>query len=114
MYDPFGAQSAPMVPALIRNFPVDLDIRPCKNLDLRRAGGRSVRHSRQSKRRCAMKNQLRSRLREFARSLREKSPLTRLKTKKPTLNPAPMNPAPFSRIKGWLNAHDLMPRKGRR
>ncbi len=63
-----------------------------------------------------MKNQspLRSRLREFARSLREKSTLTRLKIKKPTMNPAPMKPAPFSRIKGWLNAHDLMPPKGRR
>jgi hypothetical protein len=58
-----------------------------------------------------MKNQspLRSKLREFARSLREKSTLARLKIKKST-----SNPAPFSRIKGWLNAHDLMPPKGRR
>ena len=54
---------------------------------------------------------LRVRLREFALSFREKSPLTRLKTttKKPTLNPAPM-----TRIKGWLNAHDLLGPKGRR
>lgn len=59
---------------------------------------------------------LRARLREFARSFREKSSVTRLKTKKPapTLNPAPMNPAPMTRIKGWLNAHDLLGPKGRR
>ncbi|MEH2513634.1 hypothetical protein V1291_004988 [Nitrobacteraceae bacterium AZCC 1564] len=60
-----------------------------------------------------MKNQfqspLRARLREFARSFREKSNISRLKTKRPTLNPAPM-----ARIKGWLNAHDLFPPKGRR
>lgn len=52
---------------------------------------------------------LRARLREFARSFRDKSTLTRLKTKKPTLKPAPL-----TRIKGWLNAHDLLPPKGRR
>jgi hypothetical protein len=54
---------------------------------------------------------LRARLRDFARTFREKSHLPRLKTKKsePTLNPAPM-----SRIKGWLNAHDLLPPKGKR
>lgn len=54
---------------------------------------------------------LRARLREFARTFREKSSVSRLKTKKsePTLNPAPI-----SRIKGWLNAHDLLPPKGRR
>jgi hypothetical protein len=62
-----------------------------------------------------MKNQsqppIRARLRELAQSFREKSSLSRLKTKKkePTLNPAPM-----TRIKGWLNAHDLLPPKGRR
>jgi hypothetical protein len=52
---------------------------------------------------------LRSRLREFARSFREKSALTGLKTKKRILNPALM-----ARIKGWLNAHDLLPPRGRR
>ena len=59
---------------------------------------------------------LRVRLREFALSFREKSSLTRLKTRKPepTLNPAPMSPAPITRIKGWLNAHDLLGPKGRR
>ncbi len=65
-----------------------------------------------------MKNQfqspLRERLREFALSFREKSSISRIKTKKPTLNPAPINPAPMTRIKGWLNAHDLLPPKGRR
>lgn len=66
-----------------------------------------------------MKNQfqspLRIRLREFAVSFREKSSVTRLKTKKqPTLNPAPINPAPMTRIKGWLNAYDLLGPKGRR
>jgi len=59
---------------------------------------------------------LRSRLREFAKSFRDKSSRARLKAGKqePTLNPAPMNAAPMMRIKGWLNAHDLLGPKGRR
>lgn len=59
---------------------------------------------------------LRSRLREFAKSFRDKSSRAGLKTSKqePTLNPAPMNPAPMTRIKGWLNAHDLLGPKARR
>lgn len=65
-----------------------------------------------------MKNQfdppLRARLRDLAESLKDKSSATRLATKKaePSLNPAPMKPT--TRIKGWLNAHDLLGPRGRR
>ncbi len=89
-----------MVPALTQNFPVDLEMSPCENSS---SGGQVSHHSwsfgaaatpASEKRRSAMKDQsqspLRARLREFARSFREKSSLTRLKAKKPTLNPAPM------------------------
>jgi hypothetical protein len=104
-----------MVPALIRNFPVDSHTSPRENFQNPagwRPFGELVTPARR-KRRSAMKSQFqspfRSRLRQLARSLREKSTLARLKIKNPT-----MNPAPITRIKGWLNAHDLMRPKGRR